>query len=91
LSRTSDLSNQFLFTADLGEAPNWRLQNGLALTVTMTRLLSLKMSHEVKRVNRPVPGFRADGCNPLRCAGGQLLEGHNPGDSSALRVIMNRS
>jgi N-acetylmuramoyl-L-alanine amidase/putative salt-induced outer membrane protein YdiY len=59
VSRTSDLSNQFLFTADLGDAPNWRFQNGLTLTVTMTRVLSLKVGHEVKRINRPVPGFRA--------------------------------
>lgn len=58
LSDTSELANQLLFTADLGDAPNWRLQNGLALTVTMTRVFSVKVSHELKRVNRPVPGFR---------------------------------
>jgi putative salt-induced outer membrane protein len=58
LSRTSDLTNQALVTADLSEAGNWRLQNSLNLTVTMTRLLSLKFGHELRRINQPVPGFR---------------------------------
>ncbi|CAN5363335.1 MAG: DUF481 domain-containing protein [Acidobacteria bacterium] len=58
-SRTSDLTEQLLVTADLGDAPNWRFQNGLTLTLTMTRLLSFKLRHELKRSNRPVPGFRA--------------------------------
>jgi len=59
LSRTAAFNEQALFSTDLGEPGNWRLQNGINLTVTVTRLLSLKLSHELKRLNRPVPGFRS--------------------------------
>lgn len=58
LSRTSELTEQVLVTADLSDADNWRLQNRLNLTVTMTRVLSLKVGHELRRINQPVPGFR---------------------------------
>lgn len=57
-SPTSDLTDQFLFTADLGDGPNWRARNTLALTVSMTRVLSVKVSYDLKRSNRPVPGFQ---------------------------------
>jgi putative salt-induced outer membrane protein len=59
LSRTAALNERALFSTDLGELGNWRLQNGISLTVTVSRLLSLKLSHELKRLNRPVPGFRS--------------------------------
>jgi putative salt-induced outer membrane protein YdiY len=58
LSETSALTEQVLLSTDLGEIGNWRLQNGLSLTATLTRILSLKVSHELKRINRPVPGFK---------------------------------
>ncbi len=57
LSTTAELTEQALLSTDLGEFGNWRLQNGLALTATLTRVFSLKVSHELKRINRPVPGF----------------------------------
>ena len=57
LSATTELTEQALVTTDLGEPGNWRLQNSLALTARMTRVLSLKLSHELSRINRPVPGF----------------------------------
>ena len=43
--------------ADVGDAGNWRLHNGLHLTVTINRILSARVGHELKRLNRPVPGF----------------------------------
>jgi putative salt-induced outer membrane protein len=57
LSATAEFSEEALLSTDLGEIGNWRLQNGLALTATLTRVFSLKVSHELKRINRPVPGF----------------------------------
>lgn len=59
INRTSEFTEQLRLTADLGEAGNWRLQNAAALTVTVRRALSLRIAHELKRNNRPVPGFRA--------------------------------
>ena len=58
LSRTSVFTQQALVTADLGNAANWRLQNSANVTVTVTRLLSFKLGHELRRTNQPVPGFR---------------------------------
>lgn len=58
LSTTTEITEQALLTTDLGDLENWRFQNGIALTTTMTRVLSLRVQHELKRINRPVPGFR---------------------------------
>lgn len=58
VSTSTELTEQALLTTDLGEPGNWRLQNGLALTTSMTRVFSLKLSHQLQRINRPVPGFR---------------------------------
>jgi putative salt-induced outer membrane protein YdiY len=58
-NRTSEFTEHLRLTADVSDAGNWRLHNAAALTVTMTRVLSLRVAHELKRSNRPVPGFRA--------------------------------
>lgn len=57
VSTTADITNATLFTASLDEASDWRVGNGIAVTAALTDLLSLKLSHEVKFVNQPVPGF----------------------------------
>lgn len=57
LSEIAELNEQALFSTDLGTPANWRLQNGLSVTVAISRLLSVKVSHEVKQLNRPVAGF----------------------------------
>lgn len=58
---------QFSANADLTEAPiltlafdssgNWRFANTIALTAALSRILSLKVSHDLKFLNEPVPGF----------------------------------
>jgi putative salt-induced outer membrane protein len=49
--------NAALFTASFDRGADWRFRNAAAVTAAMTRLLSLKVSHEFKYVNDPVPGF----------------------------------
>jgi hypothetical protein len=57
----AELTQDLAVTADLGVARNWRGTSATALTVTLTRLLSLKVSHAFEYRNIPVPGFkRAD-------------------------------
>lgn len=58
LSTTAVITEQPLLSVALGEPGNWRLQNSLHLTVTMMPRLSVRLAHELKRVNRPVVGFR---------------------------------
>lgn len=58
ISRSATLSETAVFSTDLAEPDSWRLQNGLHLTAAMTRLFSVRIGHELKQVNRPVPGFR---------------------------------
>jgi putative salt-induced outer membrane protein len=58
ISSTTAIAEQALVTTDLGEIESWRLHNHVALTTTMTRVLSFRFSHDLKRSNRPVPGFR---------------------------------
>ena len=55
---TTAFTEQVTLSADVSDPGNWRLQNGLNLTASVTRLFSVRVAHELKRVNRPVPGFR---------------------------------
>ena len=57
-SRTADTTDAAVFTAALDEGSDWRFGNAIAVTSALTDLLSLKLSHEVKVVNEPVPGFK---------------------------------
>jgi putative salt-induced outer membrane protein len=56
-STTADLTDAALFTAAFDAADNWRLANVLAVTAAMSRVFSLKLSHDLKFLNAPVPGF----------------------------------
>jgi putative salt-induced outer membrane protein YdiY len=57
ITPTATLAERIMLTTDISEAGNWRLQNGVNVTVTVTRILSARLGHELKRINRPVPGF----------------------------------
>lgn len=57
ISATADLTEAAIFTASLEDGEDHRFSNTLALTAALTRLLSLKLSHELKFVNAPVPTF----------------------------------
>jgi putative salt-induced outer membrane protein YdiY len=53
----SELREEVAFVSDLGEAENWRAANAAAISVTINRLLSLKVSNDVEYRNLPVTGF----------------------------------
>lgn len=57
ISRTADLAEAALLTTSLEDGEDWRFGNTLALTAAITSVFSLKVSHETKHVNTPVPGF----------------------------------
>lgn len=57
LSPSTAVNDQATLSTDLTSFSSWRLQNAFNLTVAMTRLLSVRVSHELKRNNRPVAGF----------------------------------
>jgi putative salt-induced outer membrane protein len=57
ISPTADLTESPLFTLSLEDADDRRFSNTIALTAALTRVLSLKLSHELKFTNRPVPTF----------------------------------
>jgi putative salt-induced outer membrane protein len=57
LSPTADITESALFTLSLEDAADRRFSNTFALTAALTRLFSLKLSHELKFVNAPVPTF----------------------------------
>lgn len=59
-SRTSVLSEQVVMSTDLRDSSNWRLRNVANMTVSLNALLSFKLAHELRRTNRPVPGFRSN-------------------------------
>lgn len=55
--QNASLDNLSLFTLSFDRAEDWRFRNSLAVSAAMTRLLSLKVAHELKYVNAPVEGF----------------------------------
>lgn len=57
LSGSTTLAESALFTAVLDDGDDWRFGNSLALTTTVSRVFSVKLSHELKFVNQPVAGF----------------------------------
>ena len=57
ISPTADLTEAVLFTQSLEEGEDRRFSNTFALTAALTRMFSLKLSHELKFNNAPVPGF----------------------------------
>lgn len=58
LSRTTHIEERAALWIDLASAENWRVQNTAAVSVSMIRKLSLKVSHDLKHVAQPVAGFR---------------------------------
>ena len=58
ISARSMLTDKATFTASLEDAADWRLSNGLALTVDLNRMFALKLSHTANYLNQPVAGFR---------------------------------
>ena len=54
---TASIENGSLFSSSFDDGDDWRFRNAFAVTATMTRLLSLKVAHELKFVNAPVQGF----------------------------------
>ncbi|MDP1568653.1 MAG: DUF481 domain-containing protein [Vicinamibacterales bacterium] len=57
ITRATAVTDDALVTASLDEREDWRLSNTLAVTTTMTRVLSIRVAHELRMVNQPVPGF----------------------------------
>jgi putative salt-induced outer membrane protein YdiY len=57
-TRRNAVTERLLFTGALEDASNWRLSSAAALTVAMTRVLAIKLTHELQYVHEPVPGFR---------------------------------
>jgi putative salt-induced outer membrane protein YdiY len=52
-----EVRNELGLTADLMTGSNWRAKNALAVQATLTRLLSVKLSHAIEHRHQPVPGF----------------------------------
>jgi len=57
LSKTADLTDAAIATAALNDGDAWRFSNAFALTAAMSRVFSLKLSHDLKFNNTPVAGF----------------------------------
>jgi putative salt-induced outer membrane protein YdiY len=57
ITATSTLTDNGIYTASLDDQVDWRFGNALAFTTTVNRVFSVKLSHELKFVNRPVLGF----------------------------------
>lgn len=54
---TTQVEDRAVFSTDLGAFGNSRMHNTASVSVAMTRVLSLRLSHDLKRTARPVIGF----------------------------------
>jgi len=57
LSKSADITDAAILTQSLAEQSQWRFGNAFALAAAITRVFSLKLSHDTKFNNSPVPGF----------------------------------
>ena len=57
LSTSADITDTAILTQSLEQRDAWRFGNAVALTAAVTRVFSLKLSHDTKFNNSPVPGF----------------------------------
>ncbi len=58
ITKATRLTNAPLLTASLDDRQDWRFDNALAVTTSMTRVFSLKLAHELKFLNAPVAKFK---------------------------------
>lgn len=57
VSENTDLVNELRAVQSLDEGPDWRADNQLSVATRINSILSLKISHTLRYVNDPVPGF----------------------------------
>ena len=57
LNETAAIENAALFSSSLEEGDDWRFRNSFGVSAALSRILSLKVAHELKFVNAPVFGF----------------------------------
>ena len=57
LSKTSDLSEELLYTRDLRDSQDWRVANTFSVSAAISTVFSLKASHVLNYLREPVPGF----------------------------------
>jgi len=57
ISQSADITDSAIFTQSLEEHDAWRFNNVFAISAAITKILSLKLSHDIKFNNSPVPGF----------------------------------
>jgi putative salt-induced outer membrane protein len=57
VSKSADITDGAILTESLDNHDAWRFNNAFAISAAITRVLSLKLSHDVKFNNSPVPGF----------------------------------
>ena len=58
ISETSSVTEETTFTADLNTGDDWRFTNEVAASAALSTRLSLKVSHKLSYLAKPVPGFR---------------------------------
>ncbi len=58
LSETSALTEEATFVADPNTGDDWRFTNEVAVAAALSTRLSLKVSHKLSYLAKPVPGFR---------------------------------
>ena len=58
ISEMGALTEEATFVADLNTGDDWRFTNEVAATAALSTRLSLRVSHKLSHLNRPVPGFR---------------------------------
>lgn len=58
MTSTTEVTDEAGFTANLQEGDDWRIANRAAVSVAISTMFSLRVSHTLEYLNQPVPGFQ---------------------------------
>lgn len=57
VSSTTDLSEELSYVDSFKDSSDWRIANTFSISVAISKVFSLKASHNLQYLNEPVPGF----------------------------------
>ena len=59
ISPTAEFTEEFNYLYDFEDSSDWRVNNAVSVTASITKVLALKLSHQLAYLNSPVPGKKS--------------------------------
>ena len=59
ISPTAEFTEEFNYLYDFEDSSDWRVNNAVSVSASITKVLALKLSHQLVYLNSPVPGKKS--------------------------------